>query len=114
MHIDVVLILGMHEDGTRTGDPPWQANHDTCTEDERFPAGPVMHRSEDGGFYIDPSTVSNSPIKSFTRISDLGPKQSDMYYNQFSHKQKPRKRQLGATVRGNTWGRPDFDELLPG
>ena len=115
---DNVSILGMHEGGTRTDDPPWQANHDgtwhKTTEDERLQAGPTLYRSEDGGFYIDPSTISNSPIKSFTKISDLGPKQSDMYYNQFSHKQRSRKRQSGAAVEGNTWGRPDFDELLPG
>lgn len=104
---DNVSILGMHEDGTCTDDPPWQ-------EDERLQAGPTLYRSEDGGFYIDPSTISNSPIKSFTKISDLGPKQSDMYYNQFSHKERSRKRQSGATVEGNTWGRADFDELLPG
>ena len=113
----IVSILGMHEDGTRTDDPPWQGNHatwDQTTEDERLQAGPTLYRSEDGGFYIDPSTISSSPIKSFTKISDLGPKQSDMYYNQFSHKQRSGKKQSGATVEGNTWGRPDFDELLPG
>ena len=67
---------------------------------------------EGGGFMIDPSTISNSPIKSFTRIKDLPPHEQAGYYNQFKHTKSRRSRGRVDSSGVNTWGRQDFDELL--
>ena len=103
----VILVTCMHEGGLHQS-----------ADDGRSQTGPKMYRSEDGGFYIDPATVSKSPIKTFTRIGDLDPKESDMYYNQFSRKSKRKsrtdQRQSEPYAVVSNWGRPEFDDLLPG
>lgn len=80
-------------------------------------------RCEDGGYLIDPSTISNSPIRTFTRIDDLGPRERDSFRNQFQSKAR-KKRAPSSSARGSKtsslphktmgrWtGRSDFDELL--
>ena len=79
---------------------------------------PQLHPCESGGYYVDPSTVSNSPIKTFTRIRDLAPGERDSYYNQFSHTKSRRSRGnnsgLGESSRANMWGGSDFDNLQAG
>ena len=91
---------------------------DQTTEDRRSQTEPKVFRSEDGGFYVDPSTVSKSPLRTFTRIGDLDPRESDMYYNQFTRKSKRKSKaeqtHSGPFTVGSNWGRADFDDLLSG
>ncbi len=63
---------------------------------------------EDGGYAIDPTAISNSPIRSFTRIDEMDPKLRAGFQNQFRIHGKGRKN----AVRRQPWPeRDDFDEL---
>ena len=75
---------------------------------------PRAIRCEDGGYLIDPSTISTSPIRSFKRIDDLAPEQRAGFQNQFQGKQGGGRRRSSRGGQGvNSWtGRDDFDELL--
>lgn len=78
---------------------------------------PRAIRCEDGGYLIDPSTISSSPIRSFKRIDDLAPEQRAGFQNQFQGKKGGRRRtSRGGQVAyqgATSWtGRDDFDELL--
>ena len=89
-------------------------------------AAPQLFPCEGGGFIVDPSTVSSSPIRAFRKIKDLAPHERDSYRNQFNYsksgQRRGRARQSvisgGGTLRrpdrANTWGRDDFDELVAG
>ena len=108
----------------------WNAQ-DMDAIDDSSPSGgtlaaPQLLPCEGGGFIVDTSTVSSSPIRAFTKIADLAPHERDSYRNQFSYSKsgrgrgRPRKSGVsGAGMRGrppqtNTWGRDDFDELVAG
>ena len=73
----------------------------------------------EGGYFIDPSMVSNSPIRSFKRLSDLDPQERAGFDNQFNSKRsrgrrgQPRGRPLTNEERqSTTWGRDDFSDLF--
>lgn len=71
--------------------------------------------SETGGFIVDMSTVSSSPIKTFTKISDLDALERDRLLNQFKGSTKGRGRQTVARAGQSTaatWAREDFNELV--
>ena len=71
--------------------------------------------SEGGGFIVDMSTVSNSPIRTFTKISDLRPDERERFRNQFKgHSRGGGRRAVSRTSQTSTstWGREDFDELV--
>ena len=90
------------------------------------PSAPQLLPCEGGGFIVDTSTVSSSPIRTFKRIKDLAPHERDSYRNQFSYSKSGRGRgksrksvvsgrgMRGRPPRANTWGRDDFDELVAG
>ncbi len=66
--------------------------------------------TEDGGFMVDESTISNSPIRTFTKISDMAAKDRERYKNQFN-RPPPKSRSGGpAAATGGTWS-SDFGEL---
>lgn len=68
---------------------------------------------EDGGYLIDPSTISTSPIRSFTRLQDMDPHQRAGFQNQFQKSKGRRSRGERSTVTQSKGGWPDqFDELL--
>ena len=75
------------------------------------PSHPQLYRSEDGGYIVDPSTVSSSPIRTFTRISDLSPSKKAGFLGQFDYSKK-RKGSRPTGVRGRSG--LDFDELASG
>ena len=60
--------------------------------------------------------VSNSPIRSFKRLSDLDPQERAGFDNQFNSKRgRGRRGQRSLTAeerRSATWGRDDFSELF--
>ena len=76
----------------------------------------------DGGYMIDPSAVSSSPVRSFKKISELDPKERASFQNQFTSKGKRRgvKKSHQGPSSGmsreervsSTWGRDDFDSLF--
>ena len=71
--------------------------------------------SEGGGFIVDMSTVSNSPIRTFTKISDLDTTERDRFLNQFKgHSRRGGRRTVSGSTRPttSTWGRDGFDELV--
>lgn len=47
---------------------------------------PQAIRCEDGGYVIDPTSISSSPIRAFTRLDDLEPEERVQYQNQFRTK----------------------------
>ena len=60
---------------------------------------------------MDPSTVSSSPIRTFTRISDLSPSKKAGFLGQFDYSKK-RKGSRPTGVRGRSG--LDFDEVASG
>lgn len=83
-----------------------------------------------GGYIVDPSMISNSPIRCFTRLSDMDPQERAWYEDQFKSKSgggggrrgQGRKSQRGGGRRqlpmtseereSATWGRDDFGDLF--
>ena len=63
--------------------------------------------SEDGGFIVDDSTISNSPIRTFTKISEMGVKDRERFRNQFKPRALPKKR---AGASSTAWSN-DFGDL---
>lgn len=93
-------------------------NNDDDDDDDQSGASldqPTAFRCEDGGYEIDPSTISNSPARTFTRIDDLDPEERVGFRNQFQSKtgrgrMKTSGRRQLSFQRG--WvRRDDFDEL---
>lgn len=81
------------------------------------PSQPQMYPSEDGGYIVDPSTVSSSPIRTFTRISEMPSSEKAGYLRQFDHSRRKKGRRSTLKEGGNQsgWhGRSDFDELASG
>lgn len=73
---------------------------------------PQAIRCEDGSYVIDPTSISSSPIRAFTRLEDMEPEERVQFQNQFRTK--------GASGRGKQQllfqqrGRPErdsFDQL---
>lgn len=80
--------------------------------------------TEDGGYFIDPSLISSSPIKC-KLLSDLDPQERALYKDQYKPKSgagggQGRKNQRGGGRRqltneekeSATWGRDDFGDLF--
>ena len=89
--------------------------------DSEVQAEPVPIEDGAGGYIIDPSMVSNSPIRSFKRLSDLDPQERAGFDNQFNSKRaRGRRNQRGQQNqpmsseerRSTTWGRADFNDLF--
>ncbi len=51
--------------------------------DEAHYEQPMAVRCEDGGYMLDPRTISNSPIRTYTPLNALAPKERDAFQNQF-------------------------------
>lgn len=69
---------------------------------------------EDGGFAIDPTSISSSPIRCFTRLDDMAPEERVRFQNQFRTKggSGRGKQQLSFRQRSQDWpGRDSFDAL---
>lgn len=74
-----------------------------------------------GGYIIDPSMVSSSPIRTFKRLSDLDPQERAGFDNQFkskdsrgrkSQRARGRRAMTNEEKRLSTWGRDDFGDLF--
>lgn len=77
---------------------------------------PRVIQTEDGGFKVDESTISNSPIRTFTKISDMSTRDREKYKNQFNRQQPPTKRRRSNAITtvatgDGTWGSGNFVEL---
>lgn len=113
--LDVVEIAGCEIDDPPSPHPP--SPMDTSATGSRVHGENPddIYEREQPHCEDDPSTISTSPIRSFTRINDLDPAQRALLQNQFQTKGKGRRsgnRQL-SFQHGNGWaGRDDFDELM--
>lgn len=78
------------------------------------PVQPRAIRCEDGGYVIDPTSISSSPIRSFTRIGDMEPEERVQFQNQFrtTGASGRGRQQLSFQQRGRGWTEKDsFDKL---
>ena len=89
-------------------------NDDVAHGDERGQSPPPpsvtetrLIPSEDGGFIVDDSTISNSPIRTFTKISDMGAKDRERFKNQFKQRALPK---IRAGASSTAWSN-DFGDL---
>ena len=67
---------------------------------------------EDGGYLINPSSISTSPIRSFTQLQDLDPDQRACYQNQFQAKARRSRGQKSVMSQSKGRWPNQFDELL--
>ena len=78
-------------------------------------AQPHVTRCEDGGYMVDPTSISSSPIRSFTRLEDLDPQERVRFQNQFQNRKASGRGKKPLSFRqqtGRGWtGRDSFDEL---
>ena len=91
-------------------------NDNSNEEGSISPHVPTAIRCEDGGYMIDPSEISTSPIRSFVPIDELDPTERAGFQNQFQTKSKGRGMRVttaGKRFLGSNWpGKSDeFDEL---
>ena len=57
--------------------------------------------TEDGGFVVDPSAISDSPIRSYQQIGSLVGKSSIDYSNQFSSRGRGQRQMSSSSTRGS-------------
>ena len=86
---------------------------------EANPEAAIQYEDGEGGYIIDPNMISNSPIRTFKKLSELDPQERAGFDNQFKSKRgRGRRNQRGRqpmTVedrRSATWGRNDFGDLF--
>lgn len=72
---------------------------------------PRVIQTEDGGYRVDENTISNSPILTFTKLSDMDAKDSEKYKNQFNRPPPSKRRSNTVATGGGTWEGSDFGDL---
>lgn len=75
------------------------------------PVGVQFIQTEDGGYRVDESTITNSPIRKFTKLSDMATNDREVFKNQFNRPPPSKRRSNAVTIGGGTWGGSDFGEL---